>query len=137
MVANARIAYERFQAAFQSDRFDALRGRGARLQRPLWASTGTKNARYSDTLYVRSLIRPHTVNTMPLETVDTFRYHGAVECQAVTGGLAEAQHTLVSLERAGISMTEVTDRLIREGVEKFCKAPHSLLETIEQRGGSR
>lgn len=135
-VANAKIAYERFQRVFQADRFKVLQGKGAQTQRPLWASTSTKNPQYSDTLYVTSLIGPDTVNTMPLETIEAFRDHGAVDCAAVTQGLPEARSRITELERAGISMQAVTDQLIQEGVEKFCKALHSLLATIEQRQGT-
>ncbi len=135
-VANAKIAYERFQRVFESERFNALRAKGAQLQRPLWASTGTKNPRYPDTLYVTSLIGPHTVNTMPLETIDAFREHGEVDCGAVTQGLDQADQQMKDLERAGISMKAVTDELVREGVEKFCLALHALLDTIEQRQGA-
>ncbi|HEU5422870.1 MAG TPA: transaldolase [Nitrolancea sp.] len=134
-IANAKIAYQRFQTVFASQRFTALQAKGAQLQRPLWASTSTKNPAYGDTRYVASLIGPHTVNTMPLETIDAFRDHGAVDCGAVTEGLAGAQQMMSALERAGISMTTVTDELIREGVDKFCQALHSLLETIGARQG--
>jgi transaldolase len=135
-VANAKIAYEHFERVFESDRFTRLAGQGGQFQRPLWASTSTKNPSYSDTLYVSPLIGPHTVNTMPLETIEAFRDHGTVDCRAVTQGRAEAHQQIDDLERAGISMKAVTDELIREGVEKFCKALHSLLDTIEQRKGS-
>lgn len=132
-VANAKIAYERFQQVFGSERFLHLANHGGKMQRPLWASTSTKNPQLPDTLYVSSLIGPHTVNTMPMETIDAFRDHGTVDCGAVMQGANEAREDLVNLERAGISMTTVTDDLIRDGVEKFCKALHSLLDTIEQR----
>lgn len=134
-VANARIAYEHFERVFGSERFTRLAERGAQLQRPLWASTSTKNPDYPDTLYVSPLIGPHTVNTMPLETIEAFRDHGVVDCRAVSQGRAEAHQQIEALERAGISMKDVTDELIREGVDKFCKALHSLLDTIEQREG--
>ena len=135
-VANAKIAYEHFERVVESERFTRLVEQGGQLQRPLWASTSTKNPHYSDTLYVSPLIGPHTVNTMPLETIETFRDHGTVDCRAVTQGRAEAHQQIRDLERAGISMKAVTDALTREGVEKFCEALHSLLETIEQREGS-
>jgi len=143
-VANAKIAYERFQQVFdqsgageaRSTQFRRLAQQGGQLQRLLWASTGTKNPAYPDTLYVASLIGPHTINTMPLETVDAFRDHGVVDCRAVMQGLAEAHQQITGVERTGISPKTVTDELIREGVEKFCKALHSLLETIEQRQGN-
>lgn len=131
--ANAKIAYERFQQVFGSERFLHLANNGGKMQRPLWASTSTKNPKLPDTLYVSSLIGPHTVNTMPMETIDAFRDHGTVDCGAVMHGADEAREDLANLERAGISMKTVTDDLIRDSVEKFCKALHSLLDTIEQR----
>jgi transaldolase len=135
-VANARIAYEHFERVFGSERFTRLKEQGGQLQRPLWASTSTKNPNYPDTLYVSPLIGPHTVNTMPLETIDAFRDHGVVDCRAVTQGRAEAHQQIEDMERTGISMKAVTDELTREGVEKFCTALNALLNAIEQRKGS-
>jgi len=132
-VANAKIAYERFQQVFGSERFLYCASNGGKMQRPLWASTSTKNPKLSDTLYVSSLIGAHTVNTMPMETIDAFRDHGAVDCGAVMQGVDEAREVISNLERVGISMKTVTDELIRDGVEKFSKALRSLLDTIDQR----
>lgn len=132
-IANAKFAYEHFQRSVESARFRRLRDRGGQNQRPLWASTSTKNPDYHDTLYVSPLIGPHTVNTMPLETIATFRDHGTVDCRAVTHGLADAQERIRDLEQLGISMTAITTMLIQEGVDKFCQALHSLLDTVEQR----
>jgi transaldolase len=134
-IANAKIAYEIFERVFESERFSRLAHHGGQVQRPLWASTGTKNPSYPDTLYVSSLIGARTVNTMPLDTIEAFRDHGAVDCQAVTQGRDEARHQLESLESEGINMKIVTAELIRDGVDKFCKALHALLDTIEQRKG--
>lgn len=138
-VANAKLAYQHFQQVFEdsetSQRFRRLQRHGGQIQRPLWASTSTKNPNYADTLYVAPLIGRHTVNTMPIETIEAFRDHGVVDCQAVTKGIDEADRQMKDLEQAGISMAAVTDELIREGVEKFCTALHSLLATIEQRQG--
>jgi transaldolase len=134
-VANATIAYEHFQQSVKSDRFRRLRDRGGQVQRPLWASTSTKNPAYPDTLYVSSLIGPQTVNTMPLDTIDAFRDHGAVDCGAISQGLPDAQQRIKALEEAGITMTAVTTTLLQEGVDKFCQALHALLATIEQRQG--
>jgi transaldolase len=105
------------------------------VQRPLWASTSTKNPRYPDTLYVSPLIGPHTVNTMPLDTINAFRDHGTVDCRAVTEHRTAAHKQITALEQAGITMTSVTAELIREGVAKFCAALHSLLDTINERQG--
>jgi transaldolase len=135
-VANAKIAYERFEGVFGSDRFHRLEAQGAQVQRPLWASTGTKNPSYADTLYVQSLIGPRSVNTMPLATIAAFRDHGSVDCGAVTQRRDEAHRQIRALEGAGIKMSALTEELIRDGVDKFCQALHSLLETIEQRKGA-
>ncbi|MBV9281656.1 MAG: transaldolase [Chloroflexi bacterium] len=129
-VANAKIAYEHFQRVFSTDRFKKLEARGAQLQRPLWASTSTKNPSYSDTMYVTPLIGPHTVNTMPMETIDAVRDHGEAQCGSITQGLDEAHRVMQDLERVGISMKAVTDQLTEEGVEKFAKSLHSLLDSI-------
>jgi transaldolase len=130
--ANAKIAYERFERVFGSARFQRLAAKGAQVQRPLWASTSTKNPSYPDTLYVKPLVGAHTVNTMPMETIDAVRDHGEVECGAIKQGLDEAHRTIEALEQAGISMKAVTDQLTKEGVEKFSKSLHSLLQTIEE-----
>lgn len=124
-VANAKMAYQRFLAVFGSERFAKLRAHGARVQRPLWASTGTKNKAYSDVLYVDELIGPDTVNTMPPDTIDAFRDHGAVR-RSVDSGLDETRRVLDALETAGISLQEITDRLQVEGVESFSKSFRSL-----------
>jgi transaldolase len=129
-VANAKIAYEHFQRVFSTDRFKKLEAKGAQLQRPLWASTSTKNPSYSDTMYVTPLIGPHTVNTMPMETIDAVRDHGEAQCGSITQGLDEAHRVMQDLERVGISMKAVTDQLTEEGVEKFAKSLHSLLDSI-------
>jgi transaldolase len=135
-VANAKIAYELFEQVFSSARFRRLESSGAQVQRPLWASTGTKNPNYPDTLYVAPLIGPRSVNTMPLDTMQSFEDHGTVDCAAVKQGLPDAHRQIDSLEGMGISMRALTDQLIKEGIEKFCDALHSLLETVGQRQGS-
>ncbi|MFQ6029747.1 MAG: bifunctional transaldolase/phosoglucose isomerase, partial [Dehalococcoidia bacterium] len=131
-VANAKLAYQEFQATFGGERFAALQARGARVQRPLWASTGTKNASYSDVLYVDSLIGPNTVNTMPEATLTAFLDHGQ-SAEAVTRGVANAQRTIEALERAGISMVEVTDKLLADGVQAFANSFDQLLSNIEEK----
>jgi len=135
-IANAKIAYQWFEQVFGSDRFKRLAGQGAQRQRPLWASTSTKNPAYSDTLYVASLIGPHTVNTMTLDTIEAFRDHGAVECDAVRQGVEQARQELDDLRTAGISIEMVTDRLAAEGIEKFSGALRTLLTTIQEREGT-
>lgn len=132
-IANAKLAYESFESIFTSPRFATLKARfRARVQRPLWASTGTKNPKYSDTLYVDELIGPDTVNTVPPATLDAFRDHGRAEL-TVTRDLDGAQKVFVDLKALGISMSDVTRELEEEGVAAFADAFTSLLETIDER----
>ena len=128
-LANARLAYRRFQEIFSGPRWEALHHAGAAVQRPLWASTGTKNPSYSDTKYVDGLVGPHTVNTMPLATLQAFADHGHV-----SGPTAERDPTedLEALAAAGIDMKQVTDELLVDGVDQFKDAMNRLLEGIEQ-----
>lgn len=129
-VANARLAYRAFQETFGTQRFAALKARGARVQRPLWASTGTKNPAYSDVMYVDSLIGPDTVNTMPDATLEAFLDHGQVSV-TVTQGVAEAEQAVNSLENAGVSMSGVTARLLDDGVKAFADSFDQLMGNIE------
>jgi len=132
-VDNAKLAYEQFETIFTSPRFATLKARfSARVQRPLWASTGTKNPAYSDTLYVDELIGPDTVNTVPPATLDAFRDHGKAGL-TVTRDLAAAQKTFVDLKAIGISMATVTQELEEEGVKAFADAFKVLLDSIEER----
>lgn len=132
-IANAKLAYEQFESIFTSPRFATLKARfRARAQRPLWASTGTKNPKYPDTLYVDELIGPDTVNTVPPATLDAFRDHGKAAL-TVTRDLEEVQKIFVDLKALGISMSTVTQELEEEGVKAFEDAFKSLLETIEER----
>jgi transaldolase/glucose-6-phosphate isomerase len=128
-LANAKLAYARFKSIFGTSRFQALREKGARVQRPLWASTGTKNPSYSDVMYVEPLIGPDTVNTMPPATLDAFRDHGVVRA-TIEEGLEEAEATLAALARFGIDMDEVTERLLDDGVAIFAKSFHDLMDCI-------
>ncbi len=120
-VANAKVAYERFVATFEAERFKKLQTKGARLQRPLWASTGTKNKAYSDTLYISELIGPDTVNTMPPATIDAFRDHGVVR-RTIDENVGEAKRVLADLQSAGVSIDEITAKLQKDGVESFSKS---------------
>jgi len=131
-VANARLAYADFKQVFGGERFARLRAKGARVQRPLWASTGTKNPAYSDVVYVDELIGPDTVNTVPPQTLAALLDHGRVALTLETG-LDEARQTLAGLEALGISMTDVTDQLEREGVQSFAEAFAALLEGVGAR----
>ncbi|MGI8619087.1 MAG: transaldolase [Gemmatimonadaceae bacterium] len=120
-IANAKLAYRLFQAKFSGERWERLASKGARLQRPLWASTSTKNPEYRDTVYVEELIGPNTVNTLPPATLEAFRDHGEVR-ESITEGLDQAQLCLAELESAGISMEEVTDKLLADGLASFQKS---------------
>jgi transaldolase / glucose-6-phosphate isomerase len=117
-IANAKLAYQRWQQRFSGPRWERLRKLGARPQQLLWASTSTKNPAYSDVLYVDELIGPQTVNTMPEKTMDAFRDHGTPR-DTLTTDVAAATQTLAALDRAGISLDAVTDRLVAEGVTLF------------------
>jgi len=131
-IANAKFAYEDFLNFFAGARWEILSAKGARLQRPLWASTGTKNAAYSDVLYVDNLIGPHTVNTVPPATLEAFRDHGKAEI-TVTRDLDKSKDALAQLEKQGISMDVVTQELEDEGVKSFADAFTGLLKTIDDR----
>jgi transaldolase len=131
-VANARLAYADFKQFFGGERFARLRAGGARVQRPLWASTGTKNPAYSDVVYVDELIGPDTVNTVPPQTLSALLDHGQVALTLETG-VEEARQTLAGLEALGIAMTDVTDQLEREGVQSFAEAFASLLDGVAKR----
>jgi transaldolase/glucose-6-phosphate isomerase len=130
--ANAKLAYQEFLKIFSGARWEKLRSKGARLQRPLWASTGTKNPAYSDVLYVDNLIGADTVNTVPPATLDAFRDHGKPEI-AITRDLDKAKDVLTQLARQGISMDVVTQELEDEGVKAFADAFTQLLKTIDDR----
>ncbi len=131
-VANAKFIYQRFKEIFGSGRFKQLEAKGASVQRPLWASTGTKNPAYSDIKYVQELIGPHTVNTMPPATMDAFRDHGQPRA-TLERGLPEAAETVRRLNEAGIDLNEIGEELQQEGVESFDKSFADLLTTIEGR----
>ncbi|MBK8914749.1 MAG: transaldolase [Phycisphaerales bacterium] len=134
-VANARLAYARFREIFGGSEFADLRAAGARVQRPLWASTSTKNPAYSPTLYVDTLIGPHTVNTLPPATLEELRKPGVV-AQTVEQNLDEARTVLARLQALGIDMTAVTDRLLAEGVKLFVDSFDELLADIERKGAA-
>lgn len=120
-IANARLAYQRFELLFSGPRWEALAARGARPQRPLWASTSTKDPAYPDTIYMDALIGPHTVNTAPPQTIEAFADHGKVAV-TVNAGYVEARATLKQLEDLGIGMDGVTDDLLLDGVRLFAEA---------------
>ena len=132
-IANAKVAYKSYKKLFSGARWDALAAKGAKTQRLLWASTSMKNPKLKDTLYVEELIGKDTVNTMPPQTMDAFRDHGELKPDAVEKGLDEAEATMKALGDAGISMQEVTDELVAEGVQQFADAFDKLLGVVAQR----
>ena len=131
-VANAKLAYKQFQEIFSGDRWATLAAAGAKVQRPLWASTSTKNPSYPDLLYVEPLIGPYTVNTMPPKTLDAYRDHGNA-AQTVQLELSQAESDLAAIEQLGISLTTVTEELEADGVKKFADSFVDLLQTIQMR----
>lgn len=133
-IANAKMAYQRFQQICATPRFQALQAQGARVQRPLWASTSTKNQAYPDVMYGEALIGPDTINTMPLETLAAFRDHGVVE-RTVDRAVAEARQTLHRFAKAGFSLDTLTAQVLKEGVAKFDDSLDKLLNRIDARRG--
>jgi transaldolase len=129
-LAQARLAYQQFLATFSGPRWDVLAARGARVQRPLWASTGTKNPEYSDVLYVDGLIGPDTVNTLPEATLEAFAEHGVLErtVDADTDGANDVWNALADI---GVDMTDVSAKLEREGVDAFIKSFDELIDALE------
>jgi transaldolase len=131
-IANARLAYERFEKVIASDRWKALADAGAHIQRPLWASTGVKNPAYDDTMYVVELVAPNTVNTMPEATLDAVADHGRVGGNTIQGTYDEARAVLDDLEKLGISYNEVIEVLEVEGVQKFEDSYAQLAESVQK-----
>jgi len=129
-VANAHLAFQRYERRFASDRWEALERRGAKRQRPLWASTGTKNEAYSDVLYVEDLIAPGVVNTMPLATIEAFADHGDV-AKATDVDIEEDERVFREAAEAGVDLDRVTSELEREGVESFMDSYRELIACIE------
>ncbi len=132
-IANAKLAYADYKAVFGAERFRQLAAKGARVQRPLWASTGTKNPKYSDVMYVDELIGPDTVNTVPPQTLAAFLDHGTVRPGTLEKDLAAADKVLLDLEGLGIVMKEVTQELEDEGVKSFMSAYTEVVDKMEER----
>ena len=131
-IANSKRLYRTYLTALETDRFKRLAAASARRQRPLWASTSTKNPAYPDTYYVEALIGPDTVDTMPLATIDAFRDHGRV-ARTLDKDMAEAEAELAMLEAAGISLKSITDQLLTEGVAIFEKSYDQLRSVVRQK----
>ena len=135
-IANAQLAYGRYEGRFAGPRWDALAAAGAKPQRPLWASTGTKDPSYSDVLYVEGLVAPDVINTMPEATLRAFADHGEVRA-AGRPDLDEAERVLREAAAEGVDLDSVTQELEREGVEAFCDSYRELLGLIEGRSKDR
>ena len=131
-IANARLVYQEFTRIFHTPRFETLKHSGAHVQRPLWASTSTKNPAYRDVLYAEELIGPDTVDTMPLETIENFRDHGRVS-RTVENDMQQAKDVFAALEKVGIHYEQVTKQLQDEGVQKFADSFHELFQGIESK----
>jgi transaldolase len=132
-IDNAKLAYEVFEQTFTGPRWEALAREGARVQRPLWASTSTKNPAYRDVVYVEELVARQTVNTMPLETIEAFADHGVVRGQTVKEGLDRAHALWSDLASLGIDEATVGRELEEDGVKKFADSYHAALDTVERK----
>ncbi|HEX6597164.1 MAG TPA: transaldolase [Acidimicrobiales bacterium] len=134
-VAQAKLAYRLFQERFSGPRWEALAARGAHVQRPLWASTSTKNPAYPDLLYVEPLMGPNTINTMPEPTIEAFVDHGTVDC-TVDAGVDEARNTLAGIEAAGVDLAEVAVVLEDQGVATFKTAYDDLIRALSDKAAT-
>ena len=128
-IAQARLAYQAFRRTFSGPRWEALAARGAVVQRPLWASTSTKNAAYPDTMYVDELIGPDTVNTLPEATIEAFNDHGACT-RTIDDGVAHAELVWRQLAEVGVDMDDVAEKLEHDGVASFQKSFDDLLAAL-------
>jgi transaldolase/glucose-6-phosphate isomerase len=131
-IANAKLAYQHYKKVIASDRWKTLAAKGARVQRLLWASTGTKNKAYSDVLYIEELIGRDTINTVPPATLDAFRDHGTPR-DSLEENVADAERVLAELAKTGISLDAITDKLVDEGVQLFAEAADELLGAVAQK----
>jgi transaldolase len=131
-IANARVIYQRFREIFLGAPFEEFRRRGARLQRPLWASTGTKNPAFSDVLYIEQLIGPHTINTIPPATLNAFRDHGRVQ-PTLEAGEQDAENTLARLAELDIDLGAITEKLLADGIIAFTRSLDELLASLKQK----
>jgi transaldolase len=131
-IANAKLAYQSFQRIFSGERWQTLADQGARVQRPLWASTSTKNPRYRDVRYVEPLIGYSTVSTMPDETIEAFADHGVIVANSIEADVEEAREVLRQLSEIGIDLNRVTQQLQHEGVQKFIDPFDALMQALEE-----
>lgn len=131
-IASAKIAYQSFEKKFIGERWDKLAAKGAKVQRPLWASTSNKTEGYRDTRYVEPLIGQHTVNTMPGATIESFKDHGKLYPDTVIKDVDEAFRLFDELKKMGVSLDDITDQLVEEGIKKFVQPFNDLLAAIEE-----
>lgn len=131
-IANAKVVYRRFREIFLGTAFDEFKHRGARLQRPLWASTGTKNPTFSDVLYIEELIGPHTINTIPPATLNAFRDHGRVQ-PTLEAGEQDAEQALARLAKLGIDLGTITEKLLADGITAFTHSLNELLASLNEK----
>ena len=134
-IANAKLAYEHYQQTFSGPRWEFLEGKGATPQRCLWASTSTKNPEYRDVLYVEELVGPHTVDTMPEETIRAFQDHGEVRGDTVLEAVDEAHAVFAQLQEAGVDYDDVVETLELEGVQKFADSFAELMDGVKAKRG--
>ena len=132
-IANATLAYRRFREIFFSPEFEKMRKRGVRIQKPLWASTGTKNKAYSDVMYVEGLLAPDTINSMPPETIEAFLDHGKARVALGQNSAEAARDVIGQLVGMGIAVKSVGQELTNEGVEKFIRSYDELIEALEKK----
>jgi transaldolase len=131
-IANAKLAYQLFLERFSSDRWKALAAKGARVQKPLWASTSTKNPAYRDVMYVEELIGPRSINTLPPATIEAFKDHGNTR-RTVDQGVDDARRVISQLGALGVSMKDVTDKLLTDGIASFSKSFDTLIAGLEKK----
>jgi transaldolase len=130
---HSKLIYQRFLKLFEGPAFTEARAKGAHVQRPLWASTGTKNPAFSDVMYVEGLVAKDTVNTVPPQTLDALLDHGAVRADTILADLAGANATIDALAAAHISLHDVTEQLVAEGVKSFADSFNQMLEAIAKK----
>ncbi|HEY2372006.1 MAG TPA: transaldolase [Gaiellaceae bacterium] len=135
-IANAKLAYEHYEHTFAAPRWEFLAGKGANVQRCLWASTSTKNPEYRDVIYVEELIGPDTVNTMPEETIRAFQDHGEIRGDTVREGVEEAHELIANLRDLGVDYDDITETLELEGVQKFADSFAELLDGVRAKHGA-
>jgi transaldolase len=130
-IANLKLTYQKFEQLFHSDRFAALKAKGAKVQRPLWASTSTKNPKYDDLMYVVNVVGADTVNTMPPATIDALLAHGVVKPDTIHNDVPGAKAHVEALAAKGISLRDVTEQLVADGVKSFAQSFKEMLDAIE------